>query len=248
MGANPKNLMPQSGTLKRLKTTFRRRFESRVKNYQYDVILHVADNYLQSKFCTRLFEIDRNISDFFERINARRYVVIRAKGSRQHTDFPANFYFRSNADIVTDSAEEMNDLATAAEGYAKEHFTGGANAKDWLSIKRVEAEGEIKIQVLLRDFMVYQFEFMTHIFGLSDTFRDECLSHIIADKYKYLPVEDEIIIRIAELARKPHKTWYLPWLEQNLDRLDTARLYAHLDPSQVSREAVDGVIGRVREL
>lgn len=64
---NPKNFSTQSQLVMRIKKTFRERYALKIQNYQYDVIMHISDNYLQSKFCRILFEIDRDISFFFKR-------------------------------------------------------------------------------------------------------------------------------------------------------------------------------------
>ncbi len=85
------------------------------------------------------------------------------------------------------------------------------------------------------------------IFGLDNAFRDECMEHVIKDSYNYLPPEDEIIIRLVEYARKPHKKWYLPYINRYADCLDKERLFKHLDAAQIERTKVEALIAGIEE-
>lgn len=238
IGVNPKNGTPQSQVIKRLKSVFRTRFKDRVKNYQYDVLMHVSDNYLQSKFCRILFEIDRDISGFFEQIKDREYVILRAKESRQHTDFPKSIYFRSDSDILVRNIEIAEQLSDIAYDFAEQHFS-----YPWISIEKEADVGEIKIIVRLHGFMVYMFEFRTTIYGLNQEFADMCLGHAIAgDFYKYLPDSDEVIIRILEYIHKPQKKWYRDYISKNRNLLDESLLFSHIDTSVVPKKKVKKVL------
>lgn len=238
IGVNPKNGSPQSLAIKRLKKVFRNRFKDKVKKYHYDVIMHITDNYLQSKFCKILFEIDRDISGFFEQIRDREYVILRAKESRQHTDFPKSIYFRSDSNILVRNIGIAEQLSDIAYNFAEQHFS-----YPWIKIERKLGGGEIKIIVRLHSFMVYMFEFMTSIYGLDQEFADMCFEHaIVGNFYKYLPDSDEVIIRILEYIHKPQKKWYRDYISKNRNLLDESLLFSHIDTSVVPKKKVKKVL------
>lgn len=237
IGINPKNYQTQSLIVKRIKTTFRKRYAPKILNYKYDVMMHISDNYIQSKFCQLLLNMNRDVSDFFDEINDVPYVIIRAKESRQHSEFPKKFYFRSDVDIITRNAGDMLKIADSAYRFAQKHFT-----EDWISLKTIEDKEVVKVKVYMLDFMVFQFEILQHIFGLDDDFRDECFKHRIKDSYYYLPDSDEVMIRVVELCHKPKKTWYLQYITEHFSELDQDKLYAHLNKKEIKKQKVEKLI------
>ncbi|SFK44968.1 hypothetical protein [Succinivibrio dextrinosolvens] len=260
MSVNQKNFQSQSNLVKKLKSTFRKRFENKVKNYNYDVILHVTDNYLQSLFCTELYKINQDLNKFFERIKYIPYYVIRAKASRQHPDFPNKFYFKSNSDIVTISEKYLNEIYNIALNFSYEHFCSlpykteqnSVNKKsndsfELIKIKSVSEKDYKKVQIFLMDFMIFQFEILLHINGIKDTFRNECIEHRIFDKYYYLPDDDEIIIRLVEYYNNPHKSWYKNYLLSHLAELNKERLFLNLNDKTLSKNKLERFIKKLKE-
>lgn len=241
IGINVKNYTTQSKMVMRVKKAFRERYAVQIPNYQYDVIMHIADNYLQSKFCRILFEINRDISEFFNLIGNYEYVVLRAKNSRQHPVFPRKFYFRGNTDILTKYPCPVCDIA---HHFALTHFDN-----EWVRVEKKEGNAQKKVIIWLRDFMVFQFEFMDSIYGLDDKFAQECLNNVISDSgYKYLSDSDEIIIRILEYYHKPGKKWYEKYIREHIELLDEKRLYEHLNTELISRKKIERFIENMRRL
>lgn len=241
IGINIKNYTTQSKMVMRVKKTFRERYADQIPNYQYDVIMHISDNYLQSKFCRILFEIDRDISEFFSLIGNYEYVVMRAKKSRQHPVFPRKFYFRGNTDILTKYPCPMCDIAY---NFSLAHFKN-----EWIRVEKRKENNQKKVIIWLRDFMVFQFEFMDSIYGLDDRFVQECLHNVIFDNgYKYLSDSDEIIIRILEYYHKPGKKWYEKYIREHIELLDENRLYEHLNTELISRKKIEKFIETLRRL
>lgn len=233
IGINPKNLSTQSRTVKEIKTAFRGRFAPRIENYKYDVIFHVSDNYLQSMFCDILFGIDRDISGAFRLLEGEQYVVMRAKQSRQHSEFPRKFYFRGDSDILV-RIPDMGRMADLVYEFSRRHF-----AYPWVRVEKKIGTEDAKVIVWLRDFMIFQFEFVCRPYGLTDSFAERCLRHRVDDgSYYILPDEDEIIIRILEYIHKPKKTWYLDYIRSHIGQLDREMLMTSLDKGLVSERRV----------
>ncbi len=240
IGLNTKNNTPQSQMVKRIKNVFRNRYKEKLYKYEYDVIMHISDNYLQSKFCSILFQIDYDISEYFGMIKNYDYVVLRAKESRQHKLFPKKFYLRSNSDILVTDDNERDKLAELAQSFLIKHFKN-----DWISIKKERENNCIYVAAYLRDFLIYKFEFMPHIYGLEDSFIKECKADIIKEDINYLPDKDEVIIRLLEYTHKPHKEWYLTYLKKHIHELDKNRLFNYLDYSVISIEKVEETYNKI---
>lgn len=229
IGMNPKNLTPQSQVIKQIKEVFRKRYEPGIVNYKYDVIMHISDNYLQSKFCSLLFEINRDLTDFYSLIKENKYTVIRAKESRQSPDFPHKFYYRSDTDILVADSEDMKKMAALAEDYARKHFN-----HVWIKIEKNIWAEHANVMIKLRDFMLYQFDFITKIYGLSMEFSAQCLEHTLEGEYKYLPAEDEIMIRILEYMRKPHKAWYAEYIHNHKSEYKPEKMHTYIDRQEIN--------------
>lgn len=240
ISVNVKNFTPQSLMVKRIKNIFRNRYKNKLYKYEYDVIMHISDNYLQSKFCSILFQINYDISEFFDSIKNRNYIVLRAKESRQHKLFPKKFYLRSNSDILVLDDNEREELAELAYIFLTKHFDN-----EWINIKKENNGDCIYVSAYLRDFLIYQFEFMAHIYGLSDEFAKECAMDILKEDICYLPSKDEVIIRLLEYIHKPKKEWYIPYLKQHFVELDKNRLFKYLDTSIISKEEVEVIFQKL---
>lgn len=243
IGVNIKNYTPQSQTVKQIKKVFRKRYENKILNYQYDVIMHISDNYLQSRFCEKLFKIDRNLSEYFGQIKDKEYISMRAKETRQHEEFPNTFYFKSNVNILMRNNAEMKQMAEITLKYCKEHFS----SEEWIEFEYEEKEDAINVIVLMKDFAIFKFEFCIDIYGLNEQFKEECFEHRIFEDYYYLPVEDEIIIRIIEYIHKPKKVWYIPYIKKNIKFLDSERLYRSVDFDVVSKNQIENFLKGIEQ-
>lgn len=240
IGINPKNLTAQSQAVKQLKTTIRKRFEGRIPNYQYDVIVHIADNYLQSQFCSKILKMNTDLTAFFDAVRGKDYVVLRAKESRQHSEFPKKIYVDSDSNYLI-KAQDADFFMEKACDFLKQNY-----ADNWMHIKQERYEHEWKVKLFMRDFCIYQFEFQDMIFGLDHEFVQECWKHIQPyNGYNTLPDSDEIVLRVIEYARKPHKKWYEQYLKKHWSILDGQRLLRHLDKEYISPKKVDKLLKKM---
>lgn len=237
MGINPKNDMPQSRQIKRIKTAVRNRYSGRIKNYVYDVALHIADNYLQSKFCEKILNVDRDISEFFEDIKGIKYALVRISGGRQSSDFPKRFYLRSDIDILVGCMSDLQAISDIAKLFCDKKFKNL-----WISVTKEMGENYGKVIVWMRDFPMFAFDVSLSVYGLDEDFSKECVGHALEKDYKYLPIEDEVIIRILEIIHEPKKTWHLEFVKEHLDKLDIERLYRHLT---IRRDIVDSFLSEL---
>lgn len=215
MTMNPKNYMPQSETISRIKQWVRRRYKEKIKNYEYDVIMHISDNYLQSKFCQNLFLIDKNLETLFDIIQKYDYAVIRMpeEGSTNKS-FPYYYDYRANCNILVRSSQKQA-LIREIESYCNTRCS-----LDWMGVKKVEENGYVCIKIMLRDFMIFQFEVTDSLIGITRDFVDVSLDH--RDKkgqVNILSVEYEAVVRLLAYIEKPSKKRHLDYLYKNLNEI-----------------------------
>lgn len=219
---NVKNNTAQSRQIVRIKKAIRSRFKDRVNNYEYDNLLHISDNYIQSKFCELAVKIDKDVSDLFEQLNERYdYVIAKAHG-RQSDKFPHYYYYYSDVDILV-RPKDVQDVAGFAKKWLEQKYENTFGG--WLSIDIVREEKEqVEIQVSLRGWRY----FLVHVqtldhFAMNDDVTEEFLSHrLIAGDYPIyiLPPKYDMIIRAADLVGKPHKDWHRKYISENIAEYD----------------------------
>ncbi len=216
MGINPKNYTTQSRMVKALKTVFRARYQKRIANYQYDVIMHITDNYLQSKFCRILLELDRNVEKFFRKMGQFDYSTIKLEEGKQSEQFPQNYYFSKDVDILV-KQEDILKVAAVVKEYLEEKY-----ALDWLTVENISKKGSEEFWVRLRDYNVFNIHIQsTEYFGMKEGYSVVCLSKRRFDQkgYYYLSPEVEVIFRSVELVRKPSKKWHEAYIKKNIAML-----------------------------
>lgn len=222
---NPKNYMPQSLEIKRIKTVFRNRYKDKIPGYKYDVIMHISDNYLQSVFCKKLLALERDVSEFFKKINSIPYAIIKLAG-RQSANFPYYYYF-SDVDIIV-RKEDKKKIAHVAETYLKEKYN-----IDWFEVKKTCRNGGIEYWLRLLDFAIFSIHVQTtEYFAMKYEFNEKCLENRIYDNEKniyFLPIKYDILFRSIELIKKPYKIWHKYYIENHLSDIDDRLLSEAFD-------------------
>jgi hypothetical protein len=209
IAVNEKNYMPQSQAAVRFKKIIRQRYSYKVYKYQYDVILHLTDNYYQSKFCKLLFAIDRDLSQLFTMLSDIKYTTLSIKEARQSHNFPKYFFSHSDIDILVCESDKVI-LCERISAFVKQKYDD-----DWQNIRIEEKDTDVKIYINIRDYWIFLFDVSTRIDDITYEFAQICLDKTIQEEYKYLPEEYEMPIRIARYVRKPHKYWHLNWINNH---------------------------------
>lgn len=215
MMMNPKNYMPQSETVSRIKQWVRRRYKESIRNYEYDTIMHIADNYLQSTFCDYLFTINRDLRDVFDGLSDYVYAVMRIKNvPSQHKDFPTEYYYRSNANILV-KKESLKTVSDIIYSLLLLKYS-----KPWMRIERQIGDSFETIKILIRDFMVFQFELTSIIPGMQYKLTEDALCDVVEDRnIKILNDVYEVIARLAAYMENPSKIYHLDFVKNNRNHL-----------------------------
>ena len=218
---NVKNNTAKSMLIAKIKNVIRSRYKNRINKYEYDNIMHISDNYIQSKFCDLAVNIDKDVSDLFVQLNKQYdYVIAKAFG-RQSINFPYYYYY-SDVDILV-RPKDVLAIAAEIEDWLKEKYSETYDG--WLSIERVRNEDEqIEIQVSLRGwrFFLVHIQTVSH-FSMDNEIIEDFLAHKILDEKKMLyilPPKYDILIRAADLVEKPHKDWHRKYIAINIEEYD----------------------------
>lgn len=207
---NDGNYSARSLQIANLKKVIRNRYKPRLERYEYDNILHVSDNYKQSRFCEIVENMNRDITDMFKLLNKQyEYAAIKLEG-RQSADFPHSVYLNTDVDVLV-ARENVRKIGETIQAWLKEKYDNTYDG--WVKVSRIaDKDEQIMIVVWVLGFSC----FMMHIqtvshFGLRNEFGRECLSHRVLTENKLvysLPAKYEMIFRASEILHAPKKVWH----------------------------------------
>lgn len=220
---NPKNNTAQSAQIAKIKKAIRNRYKDKVNNYEYDVVMHISDNYIQSKFCRLAVETSKDISKVMHGLNeSYNYAVVKAE-KRLAPDFPYYYYY-SDVDMLIQEGK-MNEAADFIYVELKKIY----GEIDWWSVnKETRNDGTMMVNVFLRDFRMLCLHLQTaDHFSASLSFNQACLSARVKSangQYYVLPPAYDMIIRAYEYVKKPHKDWHYQYIKSHIDEYDEVLL------------------------
>jgi len=208
---NEKNHMPQSLNVKRLKKIVRGRLNHKIDNYEYDVMIHIADNFYQSRFIEELLTINRDVSDIIEVINRFEYVAIKMYG-RQHRLFP--YYYWGDFDVLVKD-EDIERFALCIETYLCNKYRAS-----WKRVEnRVLEDGSIIVWLKIKDLEIFGVHIQTvRRFGMNYEYNRFMIEkgQINENGIFCLPPEYDVYIRMAEFLRKPYKKHHKEYVNNNI--------------------------------
>ena len=173
-------------------------------------------------------KIDRDISGLFDKLNREtEYVVIKG-GTNQHSDFPKQFYFKTDTDILVD--EKMFDrVCNIVYDYAKDHFE-----HDWVEVDNSESDQHNgKIRVKMRGFSVFLFHVQTYVANIDKGFIRKCIEVRTHGEVCTLPDKYETIIRMGEFMKYPNKLHHKKYIEEHKSAIDVDLVNMAFNTSQI---------------
>ena len=212
---NEGNSSARSLPITRIKKVIRNRFKEKIKHYEYDNILHLNDNYIQSKFSDLAITVDKDVSELFSELNEKYEYVLVKQYKRQSYDFPKSFYYHTDVDVVV-NLSDMNKIGDMVENWWKEKH--GNLEADWVDVKREIYDEEQKIIVTFRGWRCYMvhLQTVTH-FGMGGDYNSEFISKRVQSEnkmYYVLPPKYDMLIRAAELVHHPNREWHREYIKE----------------------------------
>ena len=256
IGVNPIDKIdsrPQSKTIKMIKETFRLRYKDRVTIYNFDNIMHIGDNYLQTKFNKIIFEFDRDVSDLFEVIKGYDYAILKYKNTRQSPRFPKTFTSSACIDFLV-KQEDIEPLSKLLVKYFSEKYSI-AKDNNWIDIVDDHYDKASAI-VYMRLRGIYKFfgvDLQTiERFEMTPLLNEECLGSKQVDevegvKMNYIPDKWDLMIRAVELIRKPRKIWHKKYIKEHFSELDFDLLDRAFGDNVEYKEKVKTILKQIKE-
>ena len=178
-------------------------YKGKVDNYFYDIIIHMGDNYRQSRFITKLMDPHFPLREYFDLIAEYPYILIQSESDYLPDDFPDSYPFGKDIDIVCDKDNyEMlvDDTMAFAERYCLPDF----------NVRYIDEESKIRIRVELEE--------------VNRDFVKEAIQNRVLKENYYVPrMEDELVFRAFEVGRHPEKTKHLEYIKSHIENWDLER-------------------------
>lgn len=91
--------MPLSKIGERIKKVIRTKYKDQIENYFFDIILHIADNYLQSNYMEHVFTPNINCKECLNALKEYQYALSKTESTYYPKDFPNNIPVGKDIDI-----------------------------------------------------------------------------------------------------------------------------------------------------
>lgn len=91
---------PLSRKVERIKKAIRERYKDYIKDYFFDIILHIADNHLQSDYMRKVFEPNIDLKELFELLNPYSYALLKDEAPNMPKSFPDVIPVGKDIDII----------------------------------------------------------------------------------------------------------------------------------------------------
>lgn len=220
---------PVSSLLLSIKQGLRNYYKNKVANYQFDNIIHAADNFTESDLIWRVWKTSNDLSSFYSKIASETYPIAIIKRCREYNPDPNNpilrnkFLYNSEIDLLVLNS----DIDRATETiflYCKHHFeNSGFNVE--IETRSSFNHGEKFnrfINVKYDDFLVLVFHVQSRLYALKQSFLKEALMRVRNDGVQ--PVIDEpcyeIYMRIAEVIEHPQKSHHVEYIKHYRSLID----------------------------
>ena len=203
--------LPLSVRVEGIKKAMRTRYEKKVSPYFYDIILHIADNYFQSRVIDKIFNLDLNISACFKQIESEKYVLIKMDVPYMTSNFPDTYPIHRDADILCEpSAFEIIK-------YKVLEFCNVYAARQGISVKTVfdDRADHVRVRLEYLGRLLYQFDISSRLPNISRRF----IADVIAEReqkngYYRTRQPYETIIRLNEVMMHPEKMHHWEYLKK----------------------------------
>jgi len=195
-----------------IKRVIREKYRQKIKDYYYDIIIHIGDNYEHSRHILQVLRKDIQISKFLSEINMLEYALIKTKTPYMVKDFPKNYPLSKDLDIIT-GTEDYESVIQKAIEFAQAY-------KDRYDVIILNKSDRVKIRFMLKGFLCYQLDISCGVEGLKPEFIERALRRRVFKRgYYTLRNDDEILIRALEYVKDKSKTHHFIYLRNHKDKV-----------------------------
>lgn len=217
--------LPLSVRVERIKKVVRKRYEEKVSPYFYDIILHIADNYCQSRVIDKIFNLDLNISACFKQIESENYVLTKMDVPYMTSNFPDTYPVHRDADIL------CKPSAFESIKHKIMEFCNAYAVRQDITVRTVsdDRESHVRIRLEYLNRLLYQFDISSKLPNISSQFiADVVAEREQANGYYRTRQSYEAVIRLNEVLMhhdKMHHWEYLKKVELDESMIRKYMLY-----------------------
>lgn len=193
-----------------IKKIIRSRYKDEISNYIHDIIIHIADNYEQSDFIFNLLNTQLDISSFFKEIDNYSWMMIKGENNYMPDDFPVNFPFSKDIDIVCNREDYISICQYAISFFENKQ-------KDIYHIEVINENERCKIRLELNGFLIIQLDISGYVEGMNKNYMESCILRRVKKNGVYCAkIEDEVLFRLLEIEKNPYKIWHKEFIRENM--------------------------------
>ncbi len=222
------NTLSKRGEL--IKALIRKAYKGMIPNYFHDVIMHIGDNFYQSKYIYKLLSMPRiDVSSLLDEINTCQYVITKFNVEYMPEEFPIKYPLGKDIDIVCSDKDNYLIIKKAVENLGEQY-------KDTYSVRTVLKSNDIcgEYRSLVRfeqeNFLVFQFDISCRTGKTKAGFEEAIVKDRVKKKNFYITSPScEILVRLCEIHDYPRKKHHLDYVNKHKEDLDSGLCDRYLD-------------------
>lgn len=219
--------LPLSTVGERIKRAIRSKYKAEIKDYFFDIILHIGDNMYQSEYMRDVFENRIDMAGITDILNRYTYAFVKTEVPYMPEDFPKHIPVGKDADILC-RKEDAEAMIREVEAVCRSY-------KDYTLVKIPEEAGT-RIRMQWGRVLVYQVDISYGAEGLADAFVPDALAaRKDAGGYYILDPKYEYIYRMQAYRKKKTKQHHKVYLKEHKKDYDAelAGRYIDCTPEQL---------------
>jgi hypothetical protein len=191
-----------------IKKKYRTKYSEIIKDYFYDIVIHVGDNYDHTQHIIRLLKKDLNLEAFVESLEGMRYSFIKMETPYMLSSFPKEFPLNKDLDIVC-HPDDFVEICNLAENFSVRYL-------DKYEVVKINEPGRLRLRFELNGFLIYQLDIADHFEKMDkDYFMSALNRRDYINGYYILNKQDEIVVRFIEYRKDPSKIHHQDYIKQN---------------------------------
>ena len=196
----------------RVKKALRAKYKDRIRDYYFDIILHIGDNVYQSNYMNRIFHQDLDFKEIVTVLNNYRYAFVKVDVPYMPQDFPDTVSVGKDADILCDE----NDIDAVLDGIRE-----SLGKYTYYNILYIKEQYRLRIRIQQGNTLYYLIDIEYGDKDKNDFVEDALENRVYSDRGFYvLSPEFEYIVRAGEYYRNRKKDYHRQYLLEHSDDYD----------------------------
>jgi hypothetical protein len=216
-----------SSEAEKIKSIIRNCYSKKIQFYFYDIIIHISDNFKQSRYIQTLLSPAFSLEKYFCEIVSYNWMVIKLKSEYLPVDFPLSYTFSKDIDIIC-SRNDFHDLAK----FTKKHFQNTCPKR--CQIRAIWEKERFCLRIEQEGYLIFLVDIQTYFNEMSMTYVENALLRKKKQSVYYVPcLDDELCFRFYEFIKYPQKERHKKFIISNLKSLSCERLEEAFDGFQL---------------